>query len=170
MRGRRRRPRQRGWEQMTKDQKADPGGDPWESRRPLIHHWAPGQGHSTREAGWKTLAARAGRPGGLGGSLCDAWILVCSPRASGALSECCWCVAGMCRQEMCADVLGLLCSGWELLILLPVHPRCLPGSGLGWSALTWQPGAGEGSAWSLSSTVPSLRPCPSCCSPWHIGF
>lgn len=46
-----------GWEQMTKDQKADAGGDPWESRRPLIHCWAPGQGHSTCELPWKTLPA-----------------------------------------------------------------------------------------------------------------
>lgn len=53
--GWRRRSRQRAREQMTKDQKADTGGDPWESRRPLVHHWAPGQGHSTCELLWKKL-------------------------------------------------------------------------------------------------------------------
>lgn len=66
-------------------------------------------------------------------------------------------MSGMCRQQKDADVSGLVCSEWELLILLPC---CLPGSRLLWSPLTQQPGAGEVPAWFLLSTVPSLSPCP----------
>lgn len=124
---------------MTKDQKADTGGDPWESRRPLIHHWAPGQGHSMCELLWKTLPAWSLWQGGRLGaepvaSLCGCMeqfrVLpehsVCAQqvRLPVLLEMAC---GRECRQEIRADMSGLVCSGWELLILLP---RCLPGSRL----------------------------------------
>lgn len=139
---------------MTKDQKADAGGDPWESRRPLIHHWAPGQGHSTCEALWKTVPPWQGSHAVSERGPSSSWHLsvgvqsvACSPKAqhvcsareavstAGDPS-----VAGMCRQEICADVLGLVCSDRELLILLPapsLHPwdnaALVPTHPAGWS-------------------------------------
>lgn len=142
---------------MTKDQKADTGGDPWESRRPLIHHRAPGQAHSTCEALWKTVptwspwqGSHAVSEGGLGRPwhLCvGAQSVACSPKAqhvcsareavstAGDPS-----VSGMCRQEICADMLGLVRLEWELLILLPapspppwVNASSVPTRPAGWS-------------------------------------
>lgn len=169
---------------MTKDQKADTGGDPWESRRPLIHHWAPGQEHGTCEPLWNTLPTWSLRQGSHAvwekeTGWPSHWHLpagspkaqsVCS--ASEAVS-----IAGDGVCQGCADrkyvqTCRVLCaqSGNYSSCFLP--PRCLPGSRLPWSPLTQKPEAGEAPAWFLPGIVPSLRPCPqllSLLANWVLG-
>lgn len=81
-------------------------------------------------------------------------------------------MSGVCRQEICADMLGLVHSEWELLILLPA-PLLPP-----WVKATLVPA--HPAAWSRRSTclvslpgiVPPLSPCPQLLSPlanWVLG-
>lgn len=165
---------------MTKDQKADTGGDPWESRRPLIHRWAPGLGPGTCELLWKFLTRwlhdvrvgdLAAKPSAspYGHGVCCSFsqsigcafppMFVCLA-SKAAFSETA-CVRDVQMEEICADMSSLVCSERELLILLP---HCFPASGL-----YQHPGVGDAPGWSFPSTVPSLIPCPQLLLPMADG-
>lgn len=80
-------------------------------------------------------------------------------------------MSGMHREEICADMLGLVRLEWELLILFPA-PLLPPWVKAALVPTHQQPGAGEASAWSLPGIVPSLSPCPQLLSPlanWVLG-
>lgn len=130
---------------MTKDQKADTGGDPWESRRPLIHCQAPGQGPGTREPLWKVLPTWPPRCDGHAMSEREIWQpnrrhlsadarwVAGSPRAQRVcLSErgCQYFrrrrVRDVQTEEICADVSSLVRLEQELLILPPAPPNASP--------------------------------------------
>lgn len=174
---------------MTKDQKADTGGDPWESRRPLIHCQAPGQGPGTREPLWKVLPTWPPRCDGHAMSEREIW----QPNRRHLSADARW-VAGSPRarrvclsergcqyfrrrrvrdvqtEEICADVSSLVRLERELLILPPAPPpppQCLPMSRLHRSPLPQRPRAGcpPPAPCHPSAPAPSCSPPP----PPHPG-